>query len=81
MIAVDAIDGVVPGLTHAVFLYRAGGPGCDHKNRPLDEKEGFRWPNSTGSASALAESGTVSVTMVADWDRADKTLSLALTVC
>jgi len=68
MIAVGAMDGVVPGLAHAEFRCRAGGGWWDGKNRPLEEKECVRSPNPPCPARALAESGTTSVTTVADRD-------------
>lgn len=66
MIAVDAMDGAVLGLTHAEFLYRSGGKKAKRKKRPFAAKESYRWLGATRSASALAEGGATSVTVVAD---------------
>jgi hypothetical protein len=66
MIAVNADDGAVIGLSHAEFLYRSGGQKAKRKKRRFAEKESCRWLDATRSASALAEGGAVCVTVVAD---------------
>jgi hypothetical protein len=66
MIAVNALDGAMLGLTHAEFLYRFGGKKTKRRKRRFADKESRRWLDATRSARTLAEGGGACVTMAAD---------------
>ena len=56
-IAVDAKDGALLGLVHAVFLHRTGGKRRQCNNQPFAEKESRRWLDATCAAATLATAG------------------------
>jgi hypothetical protein len=56
-IAVDAKDGALLGLVHAVFLHRTGGKSGQPNNQPFAEKESKRWLDATCKAATLATAG------------------------
>lgn len=66
-IAVDAEDGALLGLVHAVLLARDGSAARVHSNkRPFEEKESRRWLDATRASAALKVAGAQAVTMVGD---------------
>lgn len=65
-IAVDAKDGALLGLVHAVFLHRTGGKRRQCNNQPFAEKESRRWLDATCAAATLATAGASCVTVIAD---------------
>jgi len=65
-IAVDAKDGALLGLVHAVFLHRTGGKRGQHNNQPFAEKESKRWLDAPCKAVTWATAGAAWVTVIAD---------------
>jgi hypothetical protein len=56
-IAVDAREGALLGLVHAVFLSCTGEEKAPHGRRPFAEKESRRWLDATCEAGKLVAPG------------------------
>lgn len=67
VIALDAADGTLLGLLHAVLLRRTGGQRKQCNNRPFAGKESHRWLEAAERAAALAAAGGAArLTVIAD---------------
>ena len=66
VLAIDADDGTVLGLAGNAFLSRQGDKRGRRKRRDFEDKESQRWLEGAKSASALAEAGAASVTVIED---------------
>lgn len=65
VIAIDADDGAVLGLTAAELWTRDDAPTPDHRNLPFDDKESARWLRGAHSAAELLATAA-SVVVVGD---------------
>jgi hypothetical protein len=66
VIAVDANQGTVLGLTDNFFLARTGGERTTRREREFEQKDSRRWLSGAESASALAQAGAACVTVIED---------------
>lgn len=67
VIALDAADGTLLGLLHAVLLRRTGGQRKQRNSRPFAGKESHRWLEAAERAAALAAAGGAArLTVIAD---------------
>ena len=66
VIAMDAGNGAILGLVDNFFLTRTGGQRGQRKQRTFDDKDSRRWLWGAESASALADAGAASVTLIED---------------
>ncbi|MGH7185971.1 MAG: hypothetical protein ACREIB_06820 [Pseudomonadota bacterium] len=62
----DATNGALLGLVHAVFRRRTDGHRAERKDRPFAEKESLRWLQATCEAGNLMACGAACVTVIAD---------------
>jgi hypothetical protein len=65
MIAVDAEDGAILGPIHGQFLSRDEGKRGTQRQRPIEEKESYRWLEG-GSSAAEVCARAAKVTVIAD---------------
>ena len=65
MIAVDAEDGAILGPIHGQFLSRSEGKRGTQRQRPIEEKESYRWLEG-GSSAAQVCASAAQVTVIAD---------------
>jgi Transposase DDE domain len=65
MIAVDAEDGAILGPIHGQFLNRGDGKRGTQRNRPIEEKESYRWLEG-GAEAAEVCAGAAKITVIAD---------------
>jgi len=65
MIAVDAEDGAILGPIHGQFLSREEGKRGTQRNRPIEEKESYRWLEGGAEAAEVCASAA-KITVIAD---------------
>lgn len=65
VVAVDADDGAILGLTHACFLKRTSGKKADRRARPVKDKESQRWLDGARHSAEACRAAT-RLTVVAD---------------
>lgn len=65
VVALDAQDGALLGLVDAGFLKRTSGRKAQRREKPLEEKESFRWLEGADQAASVCF-GARRITIVAD---------------
>jgi len=65
VLAVDADDGAILGLLHADFLSRSSGRKQTRHDRPVEEKESWRWLEGAQRAASIC-SAARGITVIAD---------------
>jgi hypothetical protein len=65
MIAVDAEDGAILGPIHGQFLSRNAGKRGTQRDRPVEEKESYRWLEGADQAASIC-SKAAKITVIAD---------------
>jgi hypothetical protein len=65
VLAVDAEDGTILGLTHASFLQRGSGRAADRRQKPVKDKESQRWLDGAERSAAVCR-GAARLTHIAD---------------
>lgn len=64
-IALDAEDGAILGAVDARFLSRQSGRKAERRSLPIEEKESFRWLETTDEAASVC-AGARRITVVSD---------------
>lgn len=64
-LALDAADGTILGLVDGRLLSREAGEAALRRQRPIEEKESFRWLEAAEAAASVC-AGARRVTMIAD---------------
>jgi len=65
VLAVDADDGTILGLTHASFLQRDEGKAADRRQKPVKDKESQRWLDGAVQSAAVCREAA-KLTHIAD---------------
>ncbi|UIJ94190.1 IS4 family transposase [Sinorhizobium meliloti] len=65
MIAVDADDHTIQGVIHGSVMSRSQGAKASRRQRPIEEKESYRWIESADKAAAVCAAAR-RITVIAD---------------